>query len=211
MAAEKTTSSSRMPSTAWPIEPRGLHHARVHVAHALRHAGRAGRIEPEGDLVGAGIGGFAVLSPADRSSVGRRGRMAGASPPHTKMCFRHGELPEDRLHDRQQRRRDEQRLGAAVGENVGVLFGRQQRVERHRDDAGLDGAPERDREIDGIEQQQGDARLRVEHRGGEQVGHSVAAARQARRRSAVSCGSMKAILSPRPSATLRSTMSTAAL
>ena len=69
------------------------------------------------------------------------------------------QLPEDRLHHRQQRRRDEQRLGAAVAEDVGVLLGRQQRVEAHRHDAGLDGAPEGHREIDRVEQQQRDARL----------------------------------------------------
>ena len=36
---------------------RGRHRARMHMPHAFRHAGRAGRIEPERDLVGAGLGG----------------------------------------------------------------------------------------------------------------------------------------------------------
>src|SRR5581483_7868831 len=71
--------------------------------------------------------------------------------------------------------RDEQRLRAAVGEDVGVLLGRQQRVEADGHHAGLDGAPERDGEVGGVEQQQRHARLAGNVVGGKQRGHAVRA------------------------------------
>ena len=53
-----------------------------------------------------------------------------------------------------QRRRGDDRRGAAVAENVGVLLRREQRVERQHHDAGAHAAPERHREIDGVVEQQ---------------------------------------------------------
>jgi hypothetical protein len=54
-------------------------------------------------------------------------------------------------------RRDQNRLGAAILEHVGVLLGGEQRVQRNRDDAGADRAPEGDGKLDGIEVQENDA------------------------------------------------------
>src|ERR1051326_3033571 len=61
-----------------------------------------------------------------------------------------------------QRGRHHDRLGAAVLQYEGVLLGGEQGVERDRHDAGADRAPERDRIIDRIEQQQRDTRLLLE-------------------------------------------------
>jgi hypothetical protein len=88
------------------------------------------------------------------------------------------QLPQDRLHHRQQLRRHDQRLRPAVAEYVGVLLGRQQRVEAHRHDAGLDRAPERGRKVHRVEQQQRDARLARNAVGGEQAAHAVGARRE---------------------------------
>ena len=50
--------------------------------------------------------------------------------------------------------------GAAVAENVGVLLGGEQRVERQHHDAGAHAAPERHRKIDGVVEQQTEPLLR---------------------------------------------------
>ena len=91
------------------------------------------------------------------------------------MCLRNGSWPRIGCTTGSSGAEMNSALRAAVAEDVGVLLGRQQRVEAHRHDAGLDGAPERHGKIDGIQQQQGDARLARDAVGGEQVGHAVAA------------------------------------
>ena len=65
--------------------------------------------------------------------------------------FEIGHPPDDILHDRQQRFGNEQHPGAAIRQHIGVLLRCQQRVERHRHDAGADGAEEHDRKIDRVE------------------------------------------------------------
>ena len=67
------------------------------------------------------------------------------------------QILDERLELRQQLLRHEQRLGPAVGQHVLVIFRRQQRVDRDRHDAGLDGAEERHRPIDGIMHRDEDA------------------------------------------------------
>jgi hypothetical protein len=75
----------------------------------------------------------------------------------------HDDLPQARNagsglpREAKQRRRDEQNLGARVLEDVAILLGGQQRVERNRNDAGADRAPEQHREVDRIEHHHGDA------------------------------------------------------
>ena len=54
---------------------------------------------------------------------------------------------------------DDQRTRAAVGQNVGVLRLRQIDIERDRDAAGADRAPEGHRIVDGVVEQQRDALL----------------------------------------------------
>ena len=64
---------------------------------------------------------------------------------------------QQRRDDRQQFVRDEQRAGAAVAEDSAIDIGREQGVERDRDHAGLQAAPENDREFELVEQQQRNA------------------------------------------------------
>ena len=55
--------------------------------------------------------------------------------------------------------RHDQNAGAAVGQHESVVVRVQQRVDRHRDDARLDGAEERGRPIDGVGEAEEDALL----------------------------------------------------
>ena len=140
--------------------------AAMHMAHALGRAGRAGRIEPERHLIG-------------RRIDGRRGRIAAGkecvepdlsahhrpAPPVAAIRLRNDDAAQfrhavqHRQQGRDQRRRDHQRLGTAVGQDVADHLVRQQRVDRHRHDAGADRPPERDGEIDGVQHQQHHALL----------------------------------------------------
>src|SRR5262249_2992685 len=95
-----------------------------------------------------------------------------------EYVFEKWQLTKHRLHDGQQLSRDEERARAGIAQDVCVLLRRQQRVEAYRHDAGLDGAPERYREISGVEQQKGDAGLALHTIGGSEVCHPVAAGLQ---------------------------------
>ena len=57
----------------------------------------------------------------------------------------------------QERRRDHDRAGAAVAQHVAVQLGHQKDIERDRNNPGADRAPERDRVINIVGQQQRDA------------------------------------------------------
>jgi hypothetical protein len=146
----------------------------VHVPHALGHAGGARRVEPERGLVAAGVGSLEFrrleLQLAAQGKGERRRLAAG-----NEYVLEEWQLSQYRLHSLQQRRRHEQGFGSAVAQNVCVLLGREQGVEADRYDAGLDGAPEGDREVDSVQQQQGDTRFAGQLIGGEQVAHAVAA------------------------------------
>ncbi len=151
-------------------ETGGFHEARMHVAGALGHAGRARRVEPEGDLVAAGVGGReSRVVQGELVAEGQRvgGRLAARD--EDVLQARHAR--EDGLHHRHQRGRDDECLHARIRQDVGVLLGGQQRVERHRDDARLDRAPEGNGEVDGVEQQQGDAGFAFDAVGRKQVAH----------------------------------------
>ncbi|MHC2190138.1 hypothetical protein ACVJF1_002771 [Bradyrhizobium diazoefficiens] len=71
---------------------------------------------------------------------------------------------------------NEQHAGTAVGEDVGVLVRGQQRVERHRHDAGADRAQEHDREIDRIEHDHRHALLAADAETAQHVGGAAALA-----------------------------------
>ena len=75
-------------------------------------------------------------------------------------------------HRRPQRFRHEQHLGAAVREDVGILLGRQQRIQRHRHHAGANGAEEDDRKIDRIEHDHRDALFAAYAETAQQVGET---------------------------------------
>jgi hypothetical protein len=134
------------------IKPRGLHRAGVNVPHALRHAGRARRIEPERDLIAARLGG-------GRGGRGcqQRCEILLSCAADRNRCVERCNAHRRGLGGLLERRRDEQRLGAGVLQDVAELLHRQQRVERDRDDAGADRTPEQDREIDRVEHDHRDA------------------------------------------------------
>ena len=146
------------------------------MAHAFGHARGPGRVEPEGRLV-------AQVSASCVSAAGSPSRAQGKCEgrwfaTRHEHVLEERELTQYRLHDLEQWRRNEESLGAAVAEDVGVLLRRQQRVEAHRHNARLDGAPERNRKIDRIEQEQCHARLARDAVGRAQIGHTVGAGLQ---------------------------------
>ena len=87
------------------------------------------------------------------------GKCAACIGPGHDRAAQMSQPVEDRREGLHQRRGNQHRFRTAVLEHVGVLLRREQRIERHRDDAGADRAPERDREIHGIEQDEDDAAL----------------------------------------------------
>ena len=70
-------------------------------------------------------------------------------------------LSENRLELRQERFGEDERVRAAVVEHVGIIGGRQQRVDGYRHDSGLDRAQEGGRKIDSVLQTEQDALLHV--------------------------------------------------
>ena len=165
--------------------------AAMDVPHALRRTGRARRIQPERHLV-------------RRRDRGRRRRIAAGEefgePDRARIVDRRGRATIRLRHDdpaqvrdavqhrqqrRDQRRRDHQRIGAAVGQDVADHLVGQQRVDRHRHDAGTDRAPERDREIDRVEQQQRDAPLACHAGRAQGAGEAAGRRPRARHRSAI--------------------------
>ena len=78
------------------------------------------------------------------------------------------------LHHRQQRFGDEQHARAAIRQHVGILLGRQQRVERHRHDAGADRAEKHDRKIHRVEHHHRDALLAPDAEPPQQIGEAAA-------------------------------------
>ena len=143
---------------ALAVEPGRLDQARMDVLDALRHPGRARRVEPEGDLVGASRGRLGGRCSRRQEIV--QPRVLRARLRSRDDDFHAAPGGGDRGFDgRQQRRRDHDERGAGVLEHIGVLVGPQKRVQRHRDDPGPDRAPEHDREIDRVEHQHHDAML----------------------------------------------------
>jgi hypothetical protein len=121
----------------------------MQVTHALGHAGRARRIEPECRLVGVGR--------RSRKRVAFARDLVGKLPVAMRILagdhdmFEIGHAADDVLYDRQQRLGDEQDAGAAIGQHIGILVGGQKRIQRYRHHAGTDRAQEHDREIDRVE------------------------------------------------------------
>ena len=142
---KRSTSSSRKPMRPWPAVCAMIIGLECTCIVALRHSGGAGRIEPIGDFVGAGSAPAPSLRSRRPSSVSSRGTEAGP-PPTTTICLEVWQVGRGFLHDRQQRGRDEDRLGARILEQVAILVDRQPRVDQNRNNAGPDRAPEQDRE-----------------------------------------------------------------
>ena len=82
--------------------------------------------------------------------------------------------PDHVLDHGQQRLGNKQRAGAAIRQHIGVLVRRQQRVERHRHDAGADRAEEHGRKIDGVEHDHRDAFFAADAETAQHVGDAAA-------------------------------------
>ena len=83
------------------------------------------------------------------------------------------ELVEDGLDGREQGVRDEQNLGASIVEYAEILFRCEQSVERDRNNARLDSAPENGRKVDRVEHDLGDAMLALQPQIRQQVRRTV--------------------------------------
>ena len=163
------------------IGVRGRGEIGMQMPHALGHAGRARRIQPERRLVGMGRGGRECIAFA-REFVGQfLVAMRVLAGDDDMIEIRHP--PEHVLDHRQQRFGDEQHPRAAIRQHIGVLIRGQQRVERHRHDAGADRAEKHDREIDGVEHDHGDALFAADAEPAQHVGDAAALLLQARHRS----------------------------
>ena len=161
MAAENTTSSSRMPITRPAHQPRRRHHSRVDVLDALGLASRTRCVHPESDFVGK-----RRRRKERRALVGEQvGKIVHAASGKCRPLLAARADKNDRAQPRQtienrdersgERRCSNNRRGAAVAQDVGVLLRRQQRVERQHHDAGAYATPERDRKVHGVVEQQG--------------------------------------------------------
>ena len=146
--------------------------ARMQMPHALGHAGRARRIQPEGRFVGMRRHRCKCIALA-RDLVGEFLVPVGVATGNNDMLeIRHP--PDHVLHHRQQRFGDEQHPGAAIRQHIGVLIRRQQRVERHRHHPGADRAEKHHREIDGVEHDHGDALFAADAETAQHVGDAAA-------------------------------------
>jgi hypothetical protein len=87
--------------------------------------------------------------------------------------------PDHVLDDRQQRFGNEQHPCAAIGQHIGILIRIQQRIERHRHDAGTDRAEKHRGKIDGVEHDHRHAFLAANAEPAQQVGDAAALLLQA--------------------------------
>ena len=116
---------------------------------ALRAAGGAAGIEPEGRVVGAsGSGlvqrrvGFQESLKLDLGRVQRRLRLRDDHLLHFVIALDHR-----CRQSRKQRTRHQHRLGARMLQHVGVVVGREQRVDGHRHQAGVQRAQKSHRPV----------------------------------------------------------------
>ena len=144
----------------------------MQVPHALGHAGRARRIQPERRLVGMGRGGRERIAFAcefvGQFLVTMR-VLAGDDD-----VFEIGHPPDHVLDHRQQRFGNEQHARAAIRQHIGVLIRGQKRIERHRHDAGADRAEKHRRKIDGVEHDHGDPLFAADAEPAQHVGDAAA-------------------------------------
>ena len=144
----------------------------MHVPHALGHAGRARRIEPECRLVGMGRRGRERIALA-RELVGEFLVAVRVLAGHDDM-FEVRHPPDHVLHHGQQRFGDEQHPRAAIRQHVGILIRGQQRIERHRHDAGADRAQKHRRKIHGVEHDHRHALFAADAEPAQHVGDAAA-------------------------------------
>ena len=82
--------------------------------------------------------------------------------------------PDHVLDHRQQRLGNEQHPGAAIRQHIGVLIRGQQRVERHRHDAGADRAEKHRRKIHGVEHDHRDPLFAADAEPAQHIGDAAA-------------------------------------
>ncbi len=153
------------------IERRGPVRVAVAVHHALGLAGRAGRVKPEAGIVATGGGRRLQRRLRGKHRIQRR-HAIGQRLART----RYQDLPDFMpgtcqrlLQHGQQRGRHQHRLRAAVLQHVAIVVGGQQRVDGHRDDAGVHRAQEADWPVGAVVHQQQHALFAVDA-GAEQRG-----------------------------------------
>ena len=90
-----------------------------------------------------------------------------------------GHPPDHVLDHGQQRFGNEQHAGAAIRQHIGVLIGGEQRIERHRHDAGTDRAQKHRRKIRRVQHDHGDAFFAADAKPAQHVGDAAALLLQA--------------------------------
>ena len=144
----------------------------MQVPYALRHAGRARRIEPERRLVGMRCRRRKGIALA-REFVGEfLVAVRVVTGDDDVLEIRHP--PDHVFHDRQQRFGNEQDARAAIRQHVGILIRGQKRIERHRHDAGADRAEEHAWKICRVEHDHRDALFAADAEPAQHVGCAAA-------------------------------------
>ena len=153
----------------------GRHQAGVQMPRALGHTRRARGIEPECHLIGAGIGSFRHrLTGCDECiqfEYTRIGSGTRDSDMQMPLC---SDGVEHRRRALVELARDDHGIGASVLDHVRQGLVRQQRVQRHRHDAGLDGSPEHDGKIDRVEHDQRNPPLARDAEPRQHIGEAIA-------------------------------------
>src|SRR5674476_698242 len=126
----------------------------MHMHRALRHAGRAGRIEPVRDLISTGSGGCRAFVLGRQQRVQPRHRRRASANDDNFLDV--GQILGGFLHHREQRGRNKDRLGSRIFEKVAILVDRQPRVDQNGYNTRPDGPPEQHGKVDGIEQNESD-------------------------------------------------------
>ena len=131
---------------------------------SLRPASRAGRIEPEGGVVGTGPGG-----PGEGRAAGEKGLELGLAEFERLGRARDDDLVDlvvgsgqRRLQHRFDRAADDRGLGARMLEHEGVVVGGEQGVDRNRDHAGEHRPQKGDRPVRAVEHEQHHALLALD-------------------------------------------------
>src|SRR5882757_5991809 len=122
---------------------------------ALRRTGRTGRVEPKAYSVASGIG-YLETGARAGDELGHTQGMRGFAAADDDLTQRRYSV-EQRAKLRQQSCGNEGQPGITVAQNVFVVGGGQQGVDRDGNDSCLDGAQKRDGKIDAIVQAQQDA------------------------------------------------------
>ena len=142
------------------------------MAHAFRHSGRSRRIEPERRLLRMRLGRRELIRFLDDLIRELQLPVSIFAGNHDMLERRHA--PRNLAQCRPQFFRNEQHARAAIGEDVSVLLGGEQRVERHRHHAGTDRAEEHDGEIHRIEHDHRDAFFTPHTETAQQIGEAPA-------------------------------------